>query len=120
MPVPMTEEPVTAAEEPASTPRELWISAREEYHRGNIDVAIRNYKQVIANSTNNYDAYGELGNVYLSRGNRKEAANAYYESAAILVKMGEIRRASSLLPMLGRLDRAKAEELNQLIRGATS
>jgi tetratricopeptide (TPR) repeat protein len=116
----MTEEPVTAAEDPASKSRELWISAREEYHRGNIEASIRSYEEVIASSTNNYDAYGELGNVYLSRGNRKEAANAYYEAAAILVKMGEIRRARSLLPMLGRLDRAKAEELNQLIRGASS
>jgi hypothetical protein len=26
-----------------------------------------------------------------------------------------VRRARSLLPMLGRLDRSKAEELNQLI-----
>jgi tetratricopeptide (TPR) repeat protein len=118
--VPMTEEQVSAADEPAATARELWISAREEYHRGNAELSIRNYKEVIAISMDNYDAYGEMGNVYLSQGNRKEAANAYFEAAAILVKLGETRRASSLLPMLGRLDRAKAEELNQLIRGASS
>ena len=118
--VPMTEEQVSAADEPASTARQLWISAREEYHRGNVELSIRNYKEVIANSMDNYDAYGEMGNVYLSQGNRREAANAYFEAAAILVKLGEIQRASSLLPMLGRLDRAKAEELNQLIRGASS
>jgi hypothetical protein len=112
------EEAVTAAE-PASSTRELWISAREEYHRGNIDVSIRNYKEVIASAPNNFDAYGELGNVYLSRGNRNEAANAYFEAAAILVKMGQVGRARSLLPMLGRLDRARAEELNQLIQGTT-
>ncbi|MGD2160621.1 MAG: tetratricopeptide repeat protein [Gammaproteobacteria bacterium] len=100
---------------PAKTTRELWISAREEYHRGNIEASINNYKQVIANSTDNFDAYGELGNVYLNTGNTREAANAYFEAATILVKMGQIRRASSLLPMLGRLDRNKADELNQLI-----
>jgi outer membrane biosynthesis protein TonB len=102
-------------EAPAKTTRELWISAREEYHRGNIEASISNYREVIANSTDNFDAYGELGNVYLNSGNTREAANAYFEAAAILVKLGQVRRASSLLPMLGRLDRGKAEELNQLI-----
>jgi tetratricopeptide (TPR) repeat protein len=107
---------MAAEQEPASSTRELWISAREEFHRGNIDVSIRNYKEVIATSADNYDAYGELGNVYLSRGSQKEAAEAYFAAAAILVKTGQIDRAQSLLPMLGRLDRAKAEELNRLIR----
>lgn len=109
------EDQMTAPQLPASSTRELWISAREEFHRGNIDVSIRNYKEVIATSSDNYDAYGELGNVYLSRGSEKEAADAYFEAAAILVKAGQIDRARSLLPMLGRLDRAKAEELNRLI-----
>ncbi|NNJ96833.1 MAG: hypothetical protein HKP12_06700 [Gammaproteobacteria bacterium] len=115
MPMPTAEDQLKAPQEPVSTTRDLWISAREEFHRGNIDVSIRNYKEVIATSSDNYDAYGELGNVYLSRGSEKEAADAYFEAAAILVKTGRIDRARSLLPMLGRLDRAKAEELNRLI-----
>jgi len=106
-------------DKPAPSTRELWISAREEYHRGNIDVSIRNYQQVIANSSDNYDAYGELGNVYLSRGKYREAANAYFEAASILVKLGEAGRARSLLPMLDRLDRSRAEELNQLISASS-
>ena len=65
------------------------------------------------------DAYGEMGNVYLRMGSPREAANAYYEAAAILVKKGELRRASSLVPMLQRLDRTKAEELNQLLANPT-
>ncbi|MGB5456235.1 MAG: hypothetical protein WBO18_09730 [Gammaproteobacteria bacterium] len=116
---PMPSGQAVTTQEPVSTTRELWISAREEFQRGNIDVSIRNYKEVIATSSNNYDAYGELGNVYLSRGSEKEAASAYFEAAAILVKIGQVDRARSLLPTLGRLDRAKAEELNQLIRGTT-
>ncbi|UCB53891.1 MAG: tetratricopeptide repeat protein, partial [Thiotrichales bacterium] len=95
--------------------RELWISAREEYHRGNIQQSVSNYQQVIANSEDNYDAYGELGNVFLSRGKYQDAANAYFQAAAILVKKGQTGRARSLLPMLERLDRSKAEELNQLL-----
>ena len=110
------EDQIKAPQKPASSTRELWISAREEFHRGNIDVSIRNYQEVIATSSDNYDAYGELGNVYLSRGSKKEAADAYFQAATILVKAGRIDRARSLLPMLDRLDRAKAEELNRLIR----
>ena len=123
LPQPVTPAPAgpsaaTVAEKPASTTRELWISAREEYHRGNIESSISNYQQVIASSTDNYDAYGELGNVYLSRGKYREAASAYFEAASILVRQGQAGRARSLLPMLERLDRKKAEELHQLITTA--
>ncbi len=121
-PVPVPADPSAApvTDKPASSTRELWISAREEYHRGNIDVSIRNYQEVIAKSSDNYDAYGELGNVYLSRGKYREAADAYFEAASILVKLGQAGRARSLLPMLDRLDRSKAEELNQLISASSS
>ncbi len=120
MPIPSDPAAATAADKPASSTRELWISAREEYYRGNIDASISNYQQVIANTNDNYDAYGELGNVYLSRGNNEEAANAYFEAASILVKQGEVGRARSLLPMLERLDRSKAEALNQLINASNT
>jgi tetratricopeptide (TPR) repeat protein len=100
--------------------RKLWISAREEYHRGNIEQSIANYQQLIASSSDNYDAYGELGNVYMSRGKYREAAGAYYQAGAILVKLGQTGRARSLLPMLERLDRARAEELNQLMMAPRS
>ena len=103
------------ADEPEVDIRQLWVSAREEYHRGNIRQSIANYQQVIAHSSDNYDAYGELGNVYLSRGRYRDAAAAYFQAAAILVEQGQIARARTLLPMLERLDRAKAQELNQLM-----
>ena len=119
-PMPAGPSEAAVTDTPASSTRELWISAREEYHRGNIEGSISNYQQVIANSSDNYDAYGELGNVYLSRGKYREAASAYFEAASILVKLGQAGRASSLLPMLERLDRKKAEELQQLINTSTS
>ncbi len=107
--------PTAQAEEPEVDVRQLWISAREEYHRGNIQQSIANYQQVIAHSSDNYDAFGELGNVYLSRGRYQDAAAAYFRAATILVEQGQIGRAGTLLPMLERLDRAKAQELNQLM-----
>ena len=119
-PMPTGQSESTGTDKPAPNTRELWISAREEYHRGNIEGSITNYKQVIANTKDNYDAYGELGNVYLSRGKYREAADAYFEAASILVKQGQTARARSLLPMLDRLDRSKADALNQLISSSNS
>ena len=113
-------QPAAAAPMSEADIRKLWISAREEYHRGNIEQSIANYRQLIANSSDNYDAYGELGNVYMSRGKYSEAAGAYYQAGAILVKLGQTGRARSLLPMLQRLDRARAEELNQLMMAPRS
>lgn len=110
----------TDKEKQAPSTRELWISAREEYHRGNIEGSISNYQQVIANTSNNYDAYGELGNVYMSRGKYREAAGAYFEAGSILVKQGQTARARTLLPILDRLDRSKADALNQLIRSSNT
>jgi hypothetical protein len=125
MPQVQTESAPTPADQRAAdadapiSMRELWISAREEFHRGNFDASIRNYQKVIASSTDNFDAYGEMGNVYLRMGSPAEAANAYYEAAEILVRKGQLRRAGSLIPMLQRLDRSKAEELNQLLANST-
>jgi tetratricopeptide (TPR) repeat protein len=119
-PAPAGPSATTVTDKPASSTRELWISAREEYHLGNIEGSISNYQQVIANSTDNYDAYGELGNVYLSRGKYREAASAYFEAASILVRLGQADRARSLLPMLERLDRSRAQQLDQLISTSSS
>jgi len=102
-----------------STERALWISARKEFQKGNTDLAIRNYKEVIAKSDNNYDAYGELGNVYHSMGNYKEAVQSYYQAAVIMANTGQQRRAASLLPMLSRTDPAKAEELKKILSKST-
>jgi tetratricopeptide (TPR) repeat protein len=107
-------------DKPVPSTRELWISAREEYHRGNIQGSISKYQQVIANTSDNYDAYGELGNVYMSRGKYREAAGAYFEAGSILVKQGQTARARTLLPILDRLDRSKADALNQLISSSNT
>ena len=119
-PEPEPAQPAAPAQKSEAEIRQLWIGARQEYHRGNVQQSIANYQQVIASSSDNYDAYGELGNVYLSRGQYQEAAGAYYEAGVILVKLGQTRRARSLLPILERLDRARAQELNQLMMAPRS
>jgi tetratricopeptide (TPR) repeat protein len=75
---------------------------------------------VIDNTEDNFDAYGELGNVYFNQGKKQQAASAYFEAAAILIKKGQVNRAQSLMGLLRHLDKAKADELQALIESATS
>ncbi|PCI07383.1 MAG: hypothetical protein COB77_04820 [Gammaproteobacteria bacterium] len=100
--------------------RENWIIARKSFYRGNFQLSEQSYQKVIAASPDNYDAYGELGNVYFNQGKNKQAASAYYEAAAIFVKNGQFNRANSLMGLLQRLDITKARELQKLIHSSMS
>lgn len=104
--------------QPTGAIKELWITARKSFYQRNYELSEKSYQQVIENTKNNYDAYGELGNVYFNQGKAKEAAAAYFEAAAILIKKGQVNRATSLLGLMPHLDKAKADELQQLIDAA--
>jgi tetratricopeptide (TPR) repeat protein len=109
-----------ASEEKDLSTREIWINARKSFHRRDFEGSIKGYEELISKTEDNYDAYGELGNVYFNQGKMKEAANSYYEAAAILVRLGQVERASSLMGMLSRVDQEKAEELRDLISSSRS
>lgn len=104
-----------APEEQIKTTRELWIDARKAFHRRDFEKSINSYEQLISKTQDNFDAYGELGNVYFNQGNMKQAASSYYEAAAILFRLGQVERASSVMGVLNRLDPEKAQELQALI-----
>jgi tetratricopeptide (TPR) repeat protein len=106
--------------QPTGAIRELWITARKSYYQRNYELSEKSYQQVIENTKNNYDAYGELGNVYFNQGKSKEAASAYFEAAAILIKKGRVNQARSLMGLMRHLDKSKASELQQLIDAARS
>ena len=110
---------VDAAQQSAKI-RATWIVARKSYYQRNYQLSEKSYQQVIDNTEDNFDAYGELGNVYFNQGKRSQAASAYYEAAAILVRRGEVARARSLMGLLRHLDKSKAEELKELIHSASS
>ena len=97
------------------TLRESWIIARKSFYQRNYKLSEQSYLKVIDASDGNYDAYGELGNVYFNQGKNQQAASAYYEAAAILVRQGQIRRARSLVGLLHYLDKSKAIELKELL-----
>ncbi len=101
--------------QPGGAVRENWITARKSFYQRNYKLSEQSYQQVIDNTKNNYDAYGELGNVYFNQGKNKQAASAYFEAAAILVNKGRIYRARSLMGLLRHLDKSKATELQKLI-----
>lgn len=104
--------------QPTGAIREKWITARKSFYQRNYELSEKSYKEVINSTKDNFDAYGELGNVYFNQGKHKQAASAYFEAAAILIKNGQVNRASSLMGLMRHLDAAKASELKRLIDNA--
>jgi tetratricopeptide (TPR) repeat protein len=100
--------------------KDSWITARKSFYQRNYEQSIQSYQEVIDNTEDNFDAYGELGNVYFNQGKNEQAAAAYYEAAAILVRKGQVRRAQSLMGLLRHLDKSKADELQALIDSVKS
>jgi tetratricopeptide (TPR) repeat protein len=105
---------------PVSDVRSSWLNARKYFYQRKYDDSEKNYQYVIDHTEDNFDAYGELGNVYFNQGKNKQAAAAYFSAASILVRKGQVRRAESLIGLLRHLDEDKAEELQKLIASATS
>jgi hypothetical protein len=100
--------------------RASWITARRSYYQRKYDLSEQNYRNVIDNTEDNFDAYGELGNVYFNQGKKQQAAAAYFVAAAILVRKGQIDRAKSMVGLLNLLDKGRADELQKLIDSAVS
>jgi len=94
---------------------ETWIIARKSFYQKKYDLSEKSYRSVIAGTKDNFDAYGELGNVYFNQGKDTQAAEAYLQAATILLVKGDIQRAQSLLQVLQQLDAAKAKQLQRLL-----
>jgi len=100
--------------------RASWITARRSFYQRKYDLSEQNYRNVIDNTEDNFDAYGELGNVYFNQGKKQQAAAAYFEAAAILIRKGQIDRAKSMVGLLNLLDKGRAVELQKLIDSVVS
>ncbi|NOR42866.1 MAG: hypothetical protein GQ572_05970 [Gammaproteobacteria bacterium] len=97
-----------------------WILARKSFYQRNYQLSEQSYQNVIDRTEDNFDAYGELGNVYFNQGKKQQAATAYFEAGAILVRKGQINRARSLVGLLNLLNKDKAIELQKLITTVSS
>jgi len=98
--------------------RKVWIEARKSFYKREYEQSENRYKRVISMTKNNFDAYGELGNVYFYQGKNDEAADAYMKAASILVDLGHADRARSLVGLMHYLDSKKAKELEQKLEAA--
>ncbi len=100
------------AEENSNSPLD---DARKAALTGKMDKAEAAYRQLQKDQPDNYDAYGELGNLYLMQGKDKEAAKAYYQAALLLDKAGHDDEAIRLQRVVSRLDGELGTKLGQAL-----
>ncbi len=98
--------------------RKVWIEARKSFYKHDYVQSEKGYKHVIAATKNNYNAYGELGNVYFYQGKNDKAADAYMKAALIMIDSGQSNRARSLLGLMHYLSKDKAKLLEQKLEAA--
>ena len=97
---------------------DLWKQARDSFNYRDYETSVESYKQLIARTQDNFDAFEELGDVYNYYGKKKEAAAAYYGAATILVRLGRIDHAADFMKPLTLTDTVKAKSLLDLIKKA--
>ncbi len=100
------------------TMHDLLMRARNAFHYRDYETAIASYQQLIKRAPDHFDAYIELGDVYSYQGKEKQAAAAYFEAAAILVRLGQVNRATALMGPISRMDTDQARALLDLIDAA--
>lgn len=89
----------------------LWQEARLAAWQGDPAAAIKLYRRLLAQQPDNFDVYGEMGNVMLSNGDRDGAAEAYYQAALLLNATPHRAMAWHLLNVLSWLAPEKADRL---------
>ena len=99
-------------------PYELLAAAREAFWLHQYDDAEKNYRALTELQPDNPDGYGELGNMYFAQGRWDEAAAAYYEAGARLVKEGRLESARELVKVIRGLNGKQADDLEKLVSSA--
>ena len=90
-----------------------WQQARIAAWQGDFASAIEYYQTVMTLQPDNFDAYGEMGNVMLRSGDREGAAEAYYQAAQLINKTPQRVVAWNLLNVIAGIAPHKAEMLYQ-------
>lgn len=106
----------SGAEESAGEPMALWREARRAAWAEQPERAVEQYRALIALQPDNYDAYGEMGNVLLRMGEREAAVDAYSRAAMLITRSDYPQVAWRVLEIVARLDREKGNELYEAIR----
>ena len=93
-------------------------AARRAAWEGRFADALAHYRAAARLRPNDYVVWGEMGNVLWTMQRWSEAAYALEGAATLLVRAGELRAASELVPAVGRIDRQAAYRVQRLLWAA--
>ena len=121
VPEPLAEDTAVSSTVPVASPTvsplSTWRAARSAVWQGDLNGAVAHYRQLIAQQPNNYDAYGEMGNVLLAQSEVGAAVKAYVAAARLIRQSGNQQMARRLVGVVATLDevqgRALYNEFNQ-------
>ena len=94
-------------------------AARRAAWEGRLADAIAHYRAAARLRPDDHAVWGEMGNVLWTMRRWPEAAYALEGAATLLVRAGELRAASELVPAVGRIDRQAAYRIERLLWEAT-
>ena len=103
---------------PEATSYRVLAAAREAYWLRDYALAEQKYRDLIALEPDNPDGYGELGNMYFSRGAWEQASAAYYEAGVRLLDQGYITEARQLVEVIRGLNGSQADALAEKVESA--
>jgi len=91
----------------------LLKAARVAFNKGQFEIAIEKYNELVELENDEADFYGELGNVHYAMGSWDKAGVAYYEAATRLIETGQLAQVGYLQRVLQGLDAERAEKLTK-------
>ena len=94
-------------------------AARRAAWEGRFADAVAHYRSAARLRPADHVVWGEMGNVLWTMRRWPEAAYALEGAATLLVRAGELRAASELVPAVGRIDRQAAYRIERLLWEAT-
>ena len=90
-------------------------AARRAAWEGRFADAVAHYRAAARLRPGEHVVWGEMGNVLWTMRRWPEAAYALEGAATLLVRAGELRAASELVPAVGRIDRQAAYRIERLL-----
>ncbi|MDR3395779.1 MAG: hypothetical protein P4L70_12310 [Parasulfuritortus sp.] len=103
----------TEAAKPAEDPNSPVMVARKAARERHYGAAIHIYDTYLDAHPNDADAWGEVGNVRLTAGRPREAAQNFYEAATRLIDQGRMGAVYPLLPIITQYQPQLAAILRQ-------
>ena len=90
-------------------------SARRAAWEGRLTDSLAHYRAAARIQPNNHAVWGEMGNVLWAMRRWSEAAYALEGAATLLIRAGELRAASELVPAVERIDPDAAYRVQRLL-----